>query len=184
MKVAIAPDSFKGVMTALEAAQRIERGLKRALLGVACRKIPMADGGEGTVRAIVDATGGRFISRTVQDPLGRKIRSQFGISGDGKTSIIEMAAASGLALLKPRERNPMKTTTFGTGELVRHALSLNVKHILIGIGWQRRDYRVNRTKWRWENDLLQHIDRVLKTRFWKRIFEKEKYYKTETTQNC
>jgi glycerate kinase len=134
MKIAIAPDSFKGSMTALEAAQCIERGLKRALLGVTCRNIPMADGGEGTVRAIVDATGGLFISRTVQDPLGRKIRSTFGISGDGKTAIIEMAAASGLALLKPRERNPMKTTTFGTGELIRHALSLNVKHILIGIG--------------------------------------------------
>ena len=134
MKVAIAPDSFKGCMTALEAAKCIERGLKRALLGVTCRNIPMADGGEGTVRAIVDATGGRFISRTVQDPLGRKIRSTFGISGDGKTAIIEMAAASGLALLKPRERNPMKTTTFGTGELIRHALKLNVKHILIGIG--------------------------------------------------
>jgi len=134
MKVAIAPDSFKGSMTALEAAKCIERGLKRALFGVTCRTIPMADGGEGTVRAIVDATAGRLISRTVQDPLGRKIRSTFGISGDGKTAIIEMAAASGLALLKPRERNPMKTTTFGTGELIRHALSLNVKHILIGIG--------------------------------------------------
>ncbi|MHC4463589.1 MAG: glycerate kinase [Planctomycetota bacterium] len=134
MKVAVAPDSFKGSMTALEAAKCIERGLKRALFGVTCRTIPMADGGEGTVRAIVDATAGRFISRTVQDPLGRKIRSTFGISGDGRTAIIEMAAASGLALLKPRERNPMKTTTFGTGELIRHALSLNVKRILIGIG--------------------------------------------------
>ncbi len=134
MKVAIAPDSFKGSMTALEAAKCIERGLKRALFGVTCRTIPMADGGEGTVRAIVDATDGRFISRTVQDPLRRKIQSMFGISGDGRTAVIEMAAASGLALLKPRERNPMKTTTFGTGELIRHALSLNVKHILIGIG--------------------------------------------------
>jgi len=134
MKVAIAPDSFKGSMTALEAAKCIERGLKRALFGVTCRTIPMADGGEGTVRAIVDATAGRLIWRTVQDPLGRKIRSTFGISGDGTTAIIEMAAASGLALLKPQERNPMKTTTFGTGELIRHALSLNVKRILIGIG--------------------------------------------------
>jgi glycerate kinase len=134
MKVAIAPDSFKGSMTALQAAECIERGLKRALVGVTCRKIPMADGGEGTVRAIVDATGGRLISSTVQDPLGRKVRSAFGVSSDGKTAIIEMAAASGLALLKLSERNPMETTTFGTGELIRHALSLNVKHILIGIG--------------------------------------------------
>lgn len=134
MKIAIAPDSFKGSMTAMQAAECIERGLKRALLGVTCRKIPMADGGEGTVRAIVDATDGRFISRTVHDPLGRKIRSAFGVSGDGKTAIIEMAAASGLALLKPSERNPMKTTTFGTGELIRHALDLKVKRLLIGIG--------------------------------------------------
>jgi glycerate kinase len=134
MKVAIAPDSFKGSMTAMQAAECIERGLKRALSRVTCRKIPMADGGEGTVRAIVDATGGRFVRRIVQNPLGRKIRSAFGVSGDGKTAIIEMAAASGLALLKPSERNPMKTTTFGTGELIRHALSLNVKHIQIGIG--------------------------------------------------
>jgi len=134
MKIAIAPDSFKGSMTAMQAAECIERGLKRALSGVTCRKIPMADGGEGTVRAIVDATRGRFVTRTMQDPLGRKIRSVFGVSGDGRTAIIEMAAASGLALLKPSERNPMKTTTFGTGELIRHALSLNVRHILIGIG--------------------------------------------------
>lgn len=134
MKVAIAPDSFKGSMTAMEAAEYIERGLKRALIGLTCRKIPMADGGEGTVRAIVDATSGWFISRTIQDPLGRKIRSVFGVSGDGKTAVIEMAAASGLALLKPSERNPMKTSTFGTGQLIRHALNLKVKHILIGIG--------------------------------------------------
>jgi glycerate kinase len=134
MKVAIAPDSFKGSMTAMQAAECIERGLKRALKGITCRKIPMADGGEGTVRAIVDATGGKFITRTVQDPLGRKIRSAFGVSGDDGTAVIEMAAASGLALLKPSEQNPMKTTTFGTGELIRHALGLNVKHILIGIG--------------------------------------------------
>jgi glycerate kinase len=133
-KVAIAPDSFKGSLTALEAATCIEEGLKKAASGVSCRKVPMADGGEGTVQAIVDATGGRFIKRTVADPLGRRIKATFGLSGDGKSAIMEMAAASGLAILKPRERNPMKTTTYGTGELIKHALKLGVKKILIGIG--------------------------------------------------
>jgi glycerate kinase len=133
-KVAIAPDSFKGCMTAMEAASCIEHGLKRSLRGVTCRKLPMADGGEGTVQAIVDATGGTFVKRTVSDPLGRPIKAAFGLSGDGKTAVMEMAAASGLALLKPRERNPLKTSTYGTGELMRHALKLGVRKILIGIG--------------------------------------------------
>jgi len=133
-KVAIAPDSFKGSMTAMEAASRIEEGLKRVLSGAVCRKIPMADGGEGTVQAIVDATGGKFLKRTVADPLGRPVKATFGLSGDGKTAVLEMAAASGLELLKPRERNPLKTSTTGTGELIRHALDLGVHKILIGIG--------------------------------------------------
>lgn len=134
LKVAIAPDSYKGVMTAMEAAGQIEAGLKQTLKGVACRKIPMADGGEGTVQAIVDATGGTFVKRTVADPRGRRIKATFGVSGDGKTAVMEMAAASGLALLKPRERNPLKTSTYGTGEMMKHALKLGVHKILIGIG--------------------------------------------------
>ena len=134
LKIAIAPDSFKGSLTALEAATCIEKGLKKALKDVTVRKIPMADGGEGTVRAIVESTGGRMATRSVADPLGRKIKSSFGITGDRKTAVIEMAAASGLALLKPRERNPMKTTTRGTGELIRSALKSNVKKVLVGIG--------------------------------------------------
>ncbi len=133
-KVAIAPDSFKGSMTGMEAAACIEAGLKQSLVGVSCRKIPMADGGEGTVQAIVDATGGKFVKRTVSDPLGRRIKATFGLSGDGKTAVMEMAEASGLALLKPRERNPMKTSTYGTGEMMKHALKLGVRKILIGIG--------------------------------------------------
>ncbi len=133
-KVAIAPDSFKGSMTGMQAAACIEEGLKRSLSGLSCRSIPMADGGEGTVQAIVDATGGKFVKRTVGDPLGRRIKATFGLSGDGKTAVMEMAEASGLALLKPRERNPMKTSTHGTGELIQHALKLGVRKILIGIG--------------------------------------------------
>ena len=134
VKIAVAPDSFKGSMTALEAANRIERGLKRGIPRVTVRKIPMADGGEGTVSAIVDATGGRRVKRKVRDPLGRKIEAVFGVSGDGKQAVIEMAAASGLDLLRRAERNPLKTSTAGTGELIKAALDLKVERILVGIG--------------------------------------------------
>jgi glycerate kinase len=134
LKIAIAPDSFKGNMTSLQAAGRIEKGLRKVLKGVSVTKISVADGGEGTVQAIVDSTGGKFIKRTVANPLKRKVKATFGVTGDGKTAVIEMAEASGLALLKPAQRNPMKTTTFGTGELIRHALDLGAKKILVGIG--------------------------------------------------
>jgi len=94
----------------------------------------MADGGEGTVEALVAATGGQIKEARVHDPLMRIISSFFGITGDGKTAVIEMAAASGLALLKPEERNPLLTTTYGTGELIRHALDKGCKEIILGIG--------------------------------------------------
>ena len=132
--IGIAPDSFKGSLTALEAATSIERGLKRALGGIAVRKVPMADGGEGTVRAIVEATGGQLIRKTVYGPRRRKVRAECGVTGDGTTAVIEMAAASGLALLKPSERNPMVTTTFGTGQLIKEVLGRKVSKVLVGIG--------------------------------------------------
>ena len=134
MKICIAPDSFKGSLTAMQAAECIEKGMKKGMKGLKFVKVPMADGGEGTVQAIVDATGGKIVKKLVTDPLGRRIRSSLGVSGDGTTAVIEMAAASGLALLKPGERNPMVTSTRGTGELIRAALDLGVKHILVGIG--------------------------------------------------
>jgi glycerate kinase len=134
LTIAIVPNAFKGSLSALEAATRIERGLKRAIKGVRTVRVPMADGGDGTVRAIVEATGGRLLRRKVGDPLGRPVAAEFGVTGDGATAVIEMATASGLALLKPRERNPMRTTTAGTGELIRCALDANVRRILIGIG--------------------------------------------------
>ena len=133
-RIGIAPDSFKGTLTALEAASCIECGLRNVLANVSVTTIPMADGGEGTVRAIVEATGGRIARRLVNDPLARRIKASFGVTGDGATAVIEMAAASGLALLKPKERNPMRTSTFGTGELIRHALRCDVKKILVGVG--------------------------------------------------
>lgn len=134
IKIAVAPDSFKGSLTALEAARAVERGLKRALGRVTVVKIPMADGGEGTVRAIAEATGGRLVSRTVTGPRGRKVRAELGLSGDRETAVIEMAAASGLALLRPKERDPMRATTRGTGELIRSALRMGARKILVGIG--------------------------------------------------
>src|SRR5699024_3130440 len=133
-KVVIAPDSFKESMTALEVAKAIEAGFKKVLPDWEYIKIPMADGGEGTVQSLVDATDGSIKQVEVLDPLGRKIKATYGISGDGKKAIIEMAAASGLELLKESERDAMNTTSWGLGNLVRAALDEEVDHILVGIG--------------------------------------------------
>lgn len=134
MKIVIAPDSFKESMTALEAADAIESGFKKVLPNAEYIKIPMADGGEGTVQSLVDATGGEVIQQQVTGPLGKPVNAFYGITGDGKTGIIEMAAASGLHLLKKEERNPLLTTTKGTGELILAALDANVEHLIIGLG--------------------------------------------------
>ena len=132
--MAVAPDSFKGSLTAKQAADHIAAGFQRALSPVLVRKIPMADGGEGTVQAIVDASGGRFIHRVVSGPRGRLVRAVFGLTGDGHTAVIEMAEASGLALLRADERDPMRATTRGTGELMAAALRQGVDHLIVGIG--------------------------------------------------
>jgi glycerate kinase len=134
LKIAVAPDGFKGSLTALQAATCIERGLKQALRGVTVIKIPMADGGGGTARTVAAATGGRMVTRRVTDPLGRPIRASFALTGDGRQAVIEMAEASGLTLLQPRERNPLRTSTRGTGELIRAALDLGVSRITVGLG--------------------------------------------------
>lgn len=134
MKIIIAPDSFKESLTALEAADAIEAGLKAIMPDAQYVKIPMADGGEGTVQSLIDATHGTLHSAEVTAPLGNRIAAQYGISGDGKTAIIEMAAASGLHLVPPSERNPLITTSYGTGELILAALNHGVEKILLGIG--------------------------------------------------
>jgi glycerate 2-kinase len=134
MKIVIAPDSFKESLTALEAATAIENGMKKILPEASFLKVPMADGGEGTVQSLVDATGGKIITKTVTGPLGDPVEAFFGISGDEKTAVIEMAAASGLHLVPAGERNPLVTTTRGTGELIASALDYGVEHIIIGIG--------------------------------------------------
>ncbi|MEG0443494.1 MAG: glycerate kinase [Carnobacterium sp.] len=134
MKIVIAPDSFKESLTALEAANAIEEGFKKVFPDAEYVKIPMADGGEGTVQSLVDATKGRLETLSVQGPLGEPVEGFYGISGDGTVAIIEMAAASGLHLVPPSERNPLITSTWGTGELIQEALNKGVKEILIGIG--------------------------------------------------
>lgn len=134
MKIVIAPDSFKESLSALEVAEAVEKGFKQVLPQANYVKVPMADGGEGTVQSLVDATDGEIISKTVTGPLGEPVEAFFGILGTKRTAVIEMAAASGLHLVPPAKRNPLMTTTKGTGELISAALDYGVNHIIIGIG--------------------------------------------------
>ena len=134
MKIVLAPDSFKESLSALQVAESIERGFKQVFPDAEYIKVPMADGGEGTTQSLVDATGGRIIKQTVTGPLGEKVEAFFGILGNETTAIIEMAAASGLHLVPADKRNPLITTTRGTGQLIAAALEHNVDHIIIGIG--------------------------------------------------
>lgn len=134
MKIVIAPDSYKGCMTAAEVAEAMGRGVRRLYPDAELDLIPMADGGEGTVQAMVDATGGRLIPATVTGPLGEPVAASFGLMGDGETAVIEMASASGLPLVPADRRNPLLTTTYGTGELIRLALEQGARRLIIGIG--------------------------------------------------
>ncbi|WP_422442044.1 MULTISPECIES: glycerate kinase [unclassified Endozoicomonas] len=134
MKIVIAPDSFKECLTAAQVASAIETGFKEILPDAQCVKVPVADGGEGTLQSLVDATGGHFIEVPVTGPLGHQIQAEFGILGDGTTAVIEMARASGLELVSPDHRDPMIATTQGTGELILSALDRGVEKIIVGIG--------------------------------------------------
>lgn len=137
MKIVIAPDSFKESLSALAVAQAIETGFEQVFPKAQYELIPMADGGEGTVQSLVDATQGRLIAVSVSNPLGECVRAFFGVSGDGggeKTAFIEMSAASGLHLVPMAQRNPLTTTSYGTGELIRAALDRGVKRIILGLG--------------------------------------------------
>lgn len=134
MKIIIAPDSFKGSLASHQVCAAIEKGIKKADPSIDIISIPMADGGEGTVDALMDSLGGYKVVVEVKDPLFRKIKAQYGLTDEGKTAVIEMASASGLALLSNSERNPMKTTTYGTGELIRDALERGCRSFIIGIG--------------------------------------------------
>jgi glycerate 2-kinase len=134
MKIVIAPDSFKENLTSMQVATCLEKGIKRVLPKAKCVKVPMADGGEGTVQSLVDATGGKILKKTVVGPLGEPVQARYGILGDGKTAIIEMAEASGLPLIPKDQRDPLRATTYGTGELILDALARGVRSIIIGIG--------------------------------------------------
>ncbi len=134
MNIVIAPDSFKESLSARQVAQSLKKGLEKIVKSAKIETVPLADGGEGTVDAIVDANHGKKKKVRVHDPLMRDIDSYYGISEDEKTAVIEMAAASGLELLKPKEKNPWVTTSFGTGELVLDALNSGCKKIIVGIG--------------------------------------------------
>lgn len=134
MKIVIAPDSFKESLTALEVAQAIHTGFARIFPDADYCLVPMADGGEGSVQSLIDATQGSLQKIMVKAPLVNSVEAFFGLSGDKQTAFIEMAAASGLHLVPFEQRNPLITTSFGTGELIKAALDLGVKKILLGIG--------------------------------------------------
>ncbi|MCB0581512.1 MAG: glycerate kinase [Phaeodactylibacter sp.] len=134
MKILIAADSFKDALPALEVCRAIARGLRRALPQAELLLFPMADGGEGTAEILTYHSRGERIEKEVNDPLFRPVTAGYGLSGDGKAAFIEMAAASGLPLLKQDERSALKTTTFGTGELILDAIGRGAGKILLGIG--------------------------------------------------
>jgi glycerate kinase len=134
MKIVIAPDSFKGSLSAAEAAAAIERGIKRYLPQSETFKVPMADGGEGTLDCLIAATNGREIQVIVTGPLGKPILAKYGIIEPHSTAVIEMASASGICLLTEEQRNPLLTTTYGTGELIKHALDAGCRRFILAIG--------------------------------------------------
>lgn len=132
--IVLAPDSFKESMTAKEVCVAMERGIKKVNSNIQCIYVPMADGGEGTMQSLVDATGGEVYSLEVVGPLGNKVKAEYGILGNGEIGVLEMASASGIHLVSLEERNPLITTTYGTGELIKACLDRGVKKLLIGIG--------------------------------------------------
>ncbi|GAG72503.1 unnamed protein product, partial [marine sediment metagenome] len=134
MKIVVAPDSFKGSLTAVEVSDAIEQGIIEIFPQAEIVKIPMADGGDGTVQCLVNTTGGKILREKVTGPLGSEVLAHYGILGDKKTAVIEMAEASGLTLVPENKRNPLITTTYGTGQLIKSALDQGCRKMIIGIG--------------------------------------------------
>jgi glycerate kinase len=134
MRVVIAPDKFKGSLSAAVAARAMSRGVSNACPNATIDRVPMADGGEGTVDALVAATDGTFHEAPVSGPLGEPVTARFGVLGDGRTAAIEMAAASGLVLVPANRRNPLLASTRGTGELLLAAIAAGAKRVIVGIG--------------------------------------------------
>ena len=134
MKIVIAPQEFKESLGGIEIAQAMREGVLRVWPDAETQLVPVADGGDGTLQSLVDASDGEIMTATVDDPLGRPIDVVWGALGDGRTAVIEMARSSGLALLKPEERNPLVTSTYGVGQLMSLALDAGYRHLIIGIG--------------------------------------------------
>lgn len=134
MNILIAPDSFKETLNAKEICDAIGSSFEKVFEDVNIIKVPLADGGEGTVKSLIDATNGELIEVEVNDPLQRKIKASYGLLGNGDTAVIEMASSSGLELLKDNEKNPMQTTSYGFGELINHALNNGIKSLILGLG--------------------------------------------------
>ena len=134
MHIVVAPDSYKGSLSAVTVADAMEHGILSVFPNARVTKVPIADGGEGTVEALVAATGGQIISQKVKGPLGYSVEARWGILGDGRTGVIEMAAASGLTLVPIARRDPRITTTYGTGQLIQVALDRGIRRLIVGIG--------------------------------------------------
>jgi glycerate kinase len=134
MRIIVAPDSFKGSVSAVCTANAMEKGIKEVFPEAEIIKIPIADGGEGTVEALVAATDGKILYQNVVGPLGDMVQAYWGILGDGETAVIEMAGASGLPLVPKEKKDPRITTTYGTGELIKAALDQGLRKIIIGLG--------------------------------------------------
>ena len=134
MKIIVAPDSFKGSLTAVQAAKAMEEGIHRYDPTINVKLLPAADGGEGTMNSLISATSGKITTHRVQDPLGRMIYADYGVLGDNETCVIEIAEASGLMLVTEHERDPLLTSSFGTGELIVHALDAGYRKFIIGLG--------------------------------------------------
>jgi glycerate kinase len=134
MRVVIAPDSFKGSVSATDAAAAMARGVLAVWPDAQVVQVPIADGGEGTVEAMVSATGGRYEETRAMGPLGEPVLAKWGVLGDGRTAVVETAAASGLPLVPPSKRDPRFTTTRGTGELLRAALDKGLRKVVLGLG--------------------------------------------------
>ena len=133
-RITVAVDSFKGSLSSREVADAFEKGFKRVFSRCEVRKVSIADGGEGTVDALIEMLDGEEVVLEVADPLMRLVKARYGIVDGGRTAVMEMSAASGLPLLKVEERNPLKTTTYGTGEMIVDALKRGCRNFLVGIG--------------------------------------------------
>ncbi|MCH7626894.1 MAG: glycerate kinase, partial [Chloroflexi bacterium] len=134
MKVVLAPQAFKGSISALEVANAMADGVRKVIPDAETVVVPVADGGDGTLETLVEGSGGEIRSLEVTGPLGEKLTAQWGAMGDGRTAVIEMARTSGLALVPVDRRDPLHSTTFGMGEAIRHAMEAGFRRFILGIG--------------------------------------------------